>query len=202
MTLRTSASVVLLFSLTSITGFAQTPAQIELFEKNARPVFAEKCQGCHNAKLKSGGLDFSSPDAVKEAAAAGVFGKAGEPDKSVLLEALNYESRVKMPPQGKLPAATIAAMREWVAAGAPTPATTPSAGNALSGTGVRPVALRGVITDADKSFWSFKPISQAAPPATQQNDWATSPIDQFILANLEKNGLKPAPPADKTTLLR
>ena len=107
-----------------------------------------------------------------------------------------------MPPQGKLPAETIAALREWVAAGAPVPATTPSAGNALSGTGVRPVALRGVITDADKNFWSFKPISHAAPPAVKQQDWAASPLDRFVLANLEKNGLKPAPPADKTTLLR
>ncbi len=107
-----------------------------------------------------------------------------------------------MPPQGKLPAETIAAVREWVAAGAPIPAVTPSAGDSLAGTGVRPVALRGVITDADKNFWAFKPISQAAPPAPKQKDWAVNPIDAFILANLEKNGLKPAPPADKTTLLR
>ena len=51
-------------------GFAQaqTPAQLEVFEKNARPLFATKCQGCHNSKLKSGGLDLSSPDALKEAA--------------------------------------------------------------------------------------------------------------------------------------
>src|SRR5208282_4338877 len=106
-----------------------------------------------------------------------------------------YESQVKMPPQGKLPAETIAAIREWVAAGAPTPAVTPTAGNSLEGTGVRPVALRGVITDFDKNFWSFKPISQAAPPTPQQKDWAVNPIDRFILANLERNGLKPAPPA-------
>ncbi len=132
----------------------------------------------------------------------GIFGKPAEPEKSVIIKALSYESQIKMPPQGKLPAETIAAVREWVAAGAPTPAVTPSAGDSLAGTGVRPVALRGVITDADKNFWSFKPISQAAPPTPKQKDWAVNPIDQFILANLEKNGLKPAPPADKTTLLR
>jgi hypothetical protein len=202
MTLRISASAFLLLSGSLLPCIAQTPGGIELFEKNARPLFAEKCQGCHNSKMKSGGLDFSSPEAVKEAAAAGVFGKPGEPDKSVLLEALGYESRVKMPPQGKLSTEAIASVREWVAAGAPVPATTPSAGNALSGTGVRPVALRGVITDADKNFWSFKPISQAPPPTPKQTDWAATPLDRFILANLEKDGLKPAPPADKTTLLR
>ena len=181
---------------------AQTPAQLELFEKAARPLFAEKCQGCHNAKLKSGGIDFSSPASLKEAASMGIFGNPAEPEKSVIIEALSYESQIKMPPQGKLPAETIAALREWLAAGAPIPAVTPSAGNSLEGTGVRPVALRGVITDFDKNFWSFKPISQAAPPTPKQKDWATNPIDEFILANLEKNGLKPAPPADKTTLLR
>jgi len=189
-------------ALSTGVGQAQTPAQIELFEKNARPLFAEKCQGCHNAKLKSGGIDFSSPSSIKEAASMGIFGSPSEPEKSVIVQALSYEGQIKMPPQGKLPAETIAAVREWVAAGAPTPAVTPSAGNSLEGTGVRPVALRGVITDFDKNFWSFKPISHVAPPTPIQKDWAANPIDEFILANLEKNGLKPAPQADKTTLLR
>jgi len=181
---------------------AQTPAQVELFEKNARPLFSSKCQGCHNAKLKSGGLDFSSPEAIKDAASLGIFGKSSAPQESVLVRALSYENQIKMPPQGKLPPETIAAIRDWLAAGAPLPATTPSAGNSLAGTGVRPVALRGVITDADKNFWSFKPLSQAPPPTPQRGDWAINQIDRFILANLDKNGLKPAPQADKTTLLR
>jgi Protein of unknown function (DUF1549) len=132
----------------------------------------------------------------------GVFGNANEPEKSVIIKALSYEGQIKMPPQAKLPAEAIAGVREWVAAGAPTQAVTPSAGDSLSGTGVRPVALRGVITDADKNFCSFKPISQSLPPTPKQKDWAVNPIDQFILANLEKNGLRPAPQADKTTLLR
>jgi Protein of unknown function (DUF1549)/Protein of unknown function (DUF1553)/Planctomycete cytochrome C len=181
---------------------AQTPAELELFEKNARPLFVEKCEGCHNAKLKSGGFDLSSPAAIKEAASMGIFGTAADPEKSPILKALTYEGQIKMPPQGKLAAESIAAVREWVAAGAPIPKVTPSAGDSLAGTGVRPVALRGVITDADKNFWAFKPISKAAPPEPKQKDWAVNPIDAFILANLEKNGLKPAPQADKTTLLR
>jgi cytochrome c553 len=204
-TVRPFFTILSVVALSLGVGHAQTAAQLELFEKNARPVFAEKCQGCHNAKLKSGGFDLSSPSAIKEAASMGIFGNAAEPEKSVIIKALSYDSQIKMPPQGKLPAETIAAVREWVAAGAPVPAVTPSAGDSLAGTGVRPVALRGVITDADKNFWAFKPLSQAAPPTPKQN-WAGSPavnpIDQFILANLEKSGLKPAPQADKTTLLR
>ena len=202
MTLRTLLAALPLFALSAGSGNTQTPAQLELFEKNARPLFVEKCQGCHNAKLKSGGFDLSSPDGIKDAASIGIFGKAAEPEQSPIIKALGYEGRIKMPPQGKLPEETIAAVREWVAAGAPTPAGTPSAGNSLAGTGVRPVALRGVITDADKNFWAFKPLMQAAPPTPKQPDWAMSPIDKFVLANMEKNGLTPAPQADKTTLLR
>jgi hypothetical protein len=202
MGLRPLMTALPLLGLILSAGRAQTPAQLELFEKNARPVFAEKCQGCHNAKLKSGGIDFSSPAAVREAAAMGIFGNPAEPEMSVIVKALSYEGQIKMPPQGKLPAETIAAVREWVAAGSPTPAVTPSAGDSLAGTGVRPVALRGVITDADKNFWAFKPRAEVAPPVPKEKGWALNPIDQFILANLERNGLKPAPQADKTTLLR
>ena len=90
---------------------AQPPAQVELFEKNARPIFVGKCQSCHNAKLKSGGFDLSSLEGKKEAAASGIFGTAAEPEKSAILQALSYENRVKMPPQGKLPAETISAVR-------------------------------------------------------------------------------------------
>src|SRR5205814_7493035 len=80
----------------------QTEAQLEIFEKNARPIFSEKCQGCHNAKLKSGGLDLSSPSGIKEAAGQGFFGTAAEPDKRLLLQAISYAGRVRMPQQGKL----------------------------------------------------------------------------------------------------
>jgi len=196
--MKLQAAVLLLATGLSAAN-AQTPAasdqlQMALFEKNARPVFVQKCQMCHNAKLRSGGFDLSSPEGIKEAASIGIFGKPSDPAASPILRALSYENQIKMPPQGKLPAETIAAIKEWVAAGAPSPAATITAGNSLAGTGVRPVALRGVITDADKNFWAFKPLSETPP--------GVNSIDQFILSGLEKKGLKPAPPADKTTLLR
>ena len=80
-------------------SFRQDRQPLRLFEKNARPLFAEKCQGCHNAKLKSGGIDFSSPSAIKEAASTGIFGNAAEPEKSPIVKALSYEGQIKMPPQ-------------------------------------------------------------------------------------------------------
>jgi hypothetical protein len=181
--------------------WAQTAAQIEIFEKNARPLFVDACQSCHNQKLKSGGLDLSSVDGIKEAAAGGFFGNAAEPDKSLILQALGYDGRIKMPPQGKLPPEKIAAIREWVAAGAPIPAAA-SAATVETSTSVRPVAIRGVITEADKNFWAFKAIGHPQPPEVSRKDWSINPIDRFIRANLERNELQPAPPAKKNTLLR
>ena len=189
------------FAAALFTASSLSAQNLEVFEKNARPLFVETCQSCHNQKLKSGGLDLSSVEGMKEAAAGGFFGTAAEPDNSLILKALSYEGRVKMPPQGKLPPEKIAAIREWVMAGAPLPAA-PSTSAVETSTSVRPVAIRGVITEADKNYWAFKAIGHPAPPTVDRKDWSANPVDRFILANLEKNGLQPAPPANKNTLLR
>ena len=53
-----------------------------------------------------------------------------------------------------------------------------------------------------KSHWAFAPVRETQPPAVKNAAWLRNPIDAFILSNLESHGLKPAPPADKHTLLR
>ncbi len=183
---------------------AAAPAPLELFEKNARPLFATKCQGCHNAKLKSGGLDVSSPEGLQQAKEGGFFGTPEDPNKSLMMQALSYEGRVKMPPQGKLSPETLSDLRDWLSAGAALPAAAVPTDTSApeNSTGLRPTALRGKITEADKKFWSFAPIAHPTPPSVNRKDWPTNAIDRFVLANLEKNGLQPAPPANKTTLLR
>ena len=56
--------------------------------------------------------------------------------------------------------------------------------------------------DTWRQFWSFKPVTQPQPPHVQDKQWVRNPIDNFILARLESQGLKPAPQADKHTLIR
>ena len=60
---------------------------------------------------------------------------------------------------------------------------------------------RGSAGDQQK-FWSFQPVRKVIPPAVQNQTWGKNPIDAFVLARLEEKNLKPAPPADKVTLLR
>ena len=186
------------FAAALFTASSLSAQNLEVFEKNARPLFVETCQSCHNQKLKSGGLDLSSVEGMKEAAAGGFFGTAAEPDNSPILQALSYEGRVKMPPQGKLPPETIAAIREWVTAGAPAPAAATSARQRLCrnrrSSGRHPRRDHG----SGQELLGFQShIGHPAPPTVDRKDWAPIQIDRFILANLEKNGLQPAPPADK-----
>jgi hypothetical protein len=56
--------------------------------------------------------------------------------------------------------------------------------------------------ESDRNFWAFQPPRRHAPPAVRDTAWPRSPVDRFLLAGLEKRGLRPARPADRSTLLR
>src|SRR5262245_44054427 len=94
-----------------------------------------------------------------------------------------------MPPDGKLSRAEVADLETWVRLGAPDP---------RRGDG----PTRGTDLAVAKQFWSFRPVRDPAPPAVQDTAWPRTPLDRFILAKLEAKGLKPAPPADRVTLIR
>jgi hypothetical protein len=60
-------------------------------------------------------------------------------------------------------------------------------------------------TPAERKHWSFRPRTQPEIPqftSAPDRAWAANPIDAFILAELKKNGLAPAPPTDRATLIR
>ncbi len=66
--------------------------------------------------------------------------------------------------------------------------------------GAKPV--RGMSLEEGRQFWAFQPISNPRIPDVQQAEWVKTPIDAFILARLEERGLKPAPEADRPSLIR
>ncbi len=68
-------------------------------------------------------------------------------------------------------------------------------------TEAKPPKLKPVDWDAARSHWAFQPISASEPPAIT-SDWIQSPIDQFILDRLNREGLTPNSQADKRTLIR
>jgi hypothetical protein len=63
------------------------------------------------------------------------------------------------------------------------------------------VAPLGTYKEAERRYWAFQPRKEVAPPAIS-DPWINTPVDAFILAGLRKAGLKPAPEADRATLIR
>ena len=61
---------------------------------------------------------------------------------------------------------------------------------------------RGTVTDQDRQFWAFRPVSRVEPPVVRLADWIRTPIDQFILAKLEEKQLSPSPVASRRALIR
>jgi hypothetical protein len=182
-------------------ALAQTGA--ELFEKDIRPVLAEKCYGCHSSKLKSpmGGLVLDTKAGMKKGGNGGAVIVPGDPKSSRLLKALTYaETDLRMPPTGKLPDAKIEAFERWIAAGAVDPREDAPAGAPAVST-----AKKGMDIEIGRKWWSFQPVAPQPQPKVKNaafaRQWTKEKTDWFILAKLEQEKLKPSPAADKATLI-
>ena len=171
------------------------PEALEHFEKHVRPLLVAKCQACHNAQLKSGNVDFSGLEGFLQARDEAALISTDDPESSRLLAIVGYETRVKMPPAGRLPDHEMAVLRDWVLQGAPWP-------GAEQHDAMIPENQQGGFTDEQKNYWAFQPVVGHEPPSVDSPDWNENPIDRFVLAKIQERGLEPAAPADKLTWLR
>jgi mono/diheme cytochrome c family protein len=171
---------------------AETPITAEVeefFEKSVRPVLAEQCYACHGDKLQQSGFRADSRAAIMKGTDAGLPGMVpGDPDKSLLIQVIRFDGKVKMPPQGKMSDEAIAVLTEWVRMGAPWP------GDAA------PDAPKP--QDLAREHWAFQPVQKPEPPRVRNEKWVQTPVDRFILSKLEEKGMRPAPQADRRTLIR
>jgi hypothetical protein len=171
--------------------------RIDFFEKKIRPVLVEHCDSCHSVRSERirGGLRLDDRAAVLQGGDGGKVLVPGDAAASRLIEALRYTNRdLAMPPLGKLPDAVIADFVRWVEMGAPDPRDVPAEVDA-------PKATPFDFSRARK-FWAFQPPRASDAPTVKNSAWARSPLDHFVLARLEENGLGPAPVADRRTLIR
>jgi hypothetical protein len=180
-----------------------SPADIQFFETKIRPVLSDQCYRCHSAqaeKLKAD-LRLDTREAVLEGGESGPAIIPGNPEKSLLIEAIRYGNPdLRMPPKGgKLSDAIIADFVEWIRRGAPDPRPTAAVAAAPDARGT---ATPAKVYAPSKDHWSFKPVVQPDVPATQHPVWCRTPVDNFILADLEAAGMQPSPATDRRTLLR
>ena len=181
---------------------APDPAGVEFFERKIRPLLVERCYECHSAAADGeepqAELRLDSRDGLLKGGVSGPSVVAGEPDKSLLIEAVRYRNdKLQMPPDERLTDAQIADLEAWVKMGAPDPRGGVAAPAPPSTNPTEWAKLA-----EGRTWWAFqRPIDQA-PLAVKDGAWARDDIDRFILAKLEAKGLRPAPPADRRTLIR
>lgn len=163
------------------------------FEKKVRPILFARCQECHSNRTgkKRGGLLLDSRAAILAGGDSGPAAVSGDPAKSLLVQAIRHEhATLTMPPAGKMPAAEIAALVEWVQRGVVYPGAGPVVGR------------EGIDFAAGKRFWSFVAATTHAPPAVRDQNWPRGRVDHFVLAEMEKRGLTSSPETDRRTLIR
>ena len=182
--------------LWALTAAAQTPSAAgdAFFEAKIRPIFVKNCYQCHSSlarKLK-GGFSLEYKESLLQGGDSGPAVVPGNPNASLLIKAVRYgDPDLKMPPNGnRLSDQQVADLVTWVQMGCPD---TRLIAKASSTT---------VWSKDRRDHWAFKPIKKQTPPEVQDTNWISTPVDNFILARLEKEGMKPNPPADRRTLIR
>ena len=182
----------IVFVLGLVPAFAQAPAPVsaaqatDFFENKVRPILAENCYDCHTT-AEMGGLRVDSRERLLQGGKSGAAILPGDPDKSLLIQAVRQTGDLKMPKGGKLKPAEVQALTEWVKMGAPWPETKAAVKSSPG----------KVITPEQRAFWSFQPLKDPPVPAVKEKSWAKTNIDHFVLAKLEAKGMKPVAPADR-----
>jgi hypothetical protein len=180
---RRARRALLLLTAAALLGLiapARTPAAPPPAEKvdynfHIRPLLADRCFICHGPDEKSRKAKLRLDD-PRVALARGAI-VPGKPEESALIERITAEADRRMPPRKSnlsLSKDEIELLRRWIAEGA-----------------------------EYKPHWAFLPLPDRVPvPAVADQNWPTAPLDRFVLARLESEGLKPTPPAAKEDWIR
>ena len=145
------------------------------YNRDIRSILVENCFACHGSDSGSrkAGLRLDQRDEAVESGAI----VPGDPDSSVMLDRVCSDDPedVMPPPEVKksLTAEQIELLTRWIKEGA-----------------------------EYEPHWSFIPPTKPEPPPVKTESWVRNPIDRFILARLEAEGLAPAPESDRRTLAR
>lgn len=142
--------------------------------------FKGTCSSCHSGSTPAGGLDLTSAEGITRGGVSGAVYEKGKPGESLLIQRMRGLGGKPRMPKGFAPLSEtqIAAVEAWIASGADL---------SMSGGAVH---------------WAYQAIQKPAIPTTKDASWAKNPVDAFVLARLEKEGLKPSPEASRETLIR
>ncbi|MFO0927594.1 MAG: DUF1549 domain-containing protein [Gemmataceae bacterium] len=175
-----TVAVLLPLLLTGPVDAAAPPVRVD-YLRDIQSVLRERCFACHGSLAQKGGLRLDTAALVRQGGDSGPAVVPGDAETSHLLDRVTHAVRSRrMPPEGEpLTAAQVAALRAWVRGGATGPADERPEPNPLD-------------------HWAFRPpVRPPVPPGASSH-----PIDRFLAARWSDRQLQPAPPADRTTLVR
>lgn len=178
--------------LLALVAFAQNVRAADpiAFEDQVRPILKAHCFACHGEDGKrEGKLDLRLVRFMHSGGESGAAIVAGKRSESPLFERIATR---EMPPEGGKPltADQIELIGRWIDAGAKTRRPEPDSIDDFA------------IAEEDRNFWSFRPVQRPSVPDVKQSDWPAGPLDRFVLARLEAEGLKPSPRAEPRILAR
>src|ERR1700730_15111654 len=152
-------------------------------EKSARAILDAKCVTCHGS-ARTSDLDLRETATILKGGKRGPAVVPGNPEASLLYKAVRRDGELQMPPgKAGLAPSEISVLRDWSNAGTRWDATSRT-------------------TSGAPTWWSFQKPVRPPVPAVKNASLVRNPIDAFILARLEQNGLRPAAQADRRTLVR
>ena len=142
------------------------------FFKDIQPILTEHCVRCHGGVRE---LGLPPLNLQSRETAAFALGEAGNPDSSLLYVRVTLEDANLRMPLGQAPLEAVNKLRRWIFQGAPWPA-----------------------------HWAFAPNQNPDPNAVvvSNESWPKTPIDRFVLAQLDAATLLPSPEAARPTLIR
>ena len=198
--LAVGASAVCLL-LPGLLVFGQTP------QPQSMPAALTKCQQCHGERAQMSHLSLASREAMLKGGDHGAALVPGNAEESLIYKRITGQVTPAMPmaPLAPLTREEIAAVRDWINAGAPMADTPKPSGANKAEEGsllVYGSYRERLVTDADREWWAFKKPVSGELPRVSEARWSKNPVDAFVRAKQEEKGLKPAPTADRNTLIR
>jgi mono/diheme cytochrome c family protein len=159
------------------------------YARDIQPILTKHCTSCHGEKKQRSSLRLDSVTAARRGGNSGPALVPGKSSASRLILAVRggNDEVAAMPPKGpRLSVHEIALLRAWIDGGAPIP----------------PNETAEQTNGPASTHWAFQPIRRPVLPHVKNRNWCRNAVDRFILARLEKQGLTPAPEAERVTLLR
>ena len=160
------------------------------YESDIRPIMKAHCFHCHGEEEKhEAELDVRLVRSMLAGGDSGAALVARQPDESLVWQRIASD---EMPPgKKKLSEAEKTTLRLWIEQGARTLRPEPEK-----------IVEDSPWTEEERAFWAFQPVQRTTPPSEQHPERVQTPVDAFLLAKLEAEGLSFSPVADRRVLIR